>query len=470
MNYLSKCLLASLAAVTSAACMEKSNEGKVAKLKDLLIDQIIKRGISVPESTPEDIKDALKEKMVAGCEKINFINIVDKMRTPPQKIASFPKNVCITALSPNGKRMLVFEGMGDLAVYTTQKEKLCSIPRHCDCLTPPLHAFSNEGAYLVLARYCSKTESGMIEIVTPDSADTQIIPVGNVLIESLAVNEKRSLIAYAGGCSSHIQFYQRLNHTAPFEKIAAFGVGHLIALNKEGTKAAAAHHGDLLIYDISDLANPSELYRVYAHQIPSLQFCTHSDAVIIPVRNEQKSLLPIEAEEHIVFASLCEGIIFSSLAMSNDGNKLICLVNGTPRFTYMADPQTKQLELPMQEKYLLACLHDEDTALTVCTHHDVYQYDLTKLKLFETRFAKSIKDMAVDDVPVALALQSMAAQEYQNCAQGKVPEQQNMFVNQAIEKLFSVPEHTPQKSFVQSIQLPLLGMAGLLFAVCVFSN
>jgi len=451
---------------------------EVPKYKNMLIKCIIEKGISVPGGTlPADLTTAIKEEMLAGRE-INFIEILNKIPTPKSKVASLRPIEFIVALSQNGKRLLAHHSEKlTLSVYDAQTgNQIFAVPKHCDCMTPPIHALSADGSHLAFVTHCSKNKLDTLEIFRPDHGEIQTIPLSGFRAESLVLNGDGSVLFCAGGCSSPIQVYQRPNSTDDFVARTAFGTGYMLALNREGNRLAGLTHGELTVYDISALDAPQELYRVYIEEAMHFQFCSGSNDVMIlesvarRTDFEGVSASPNGRLRHLV---LTPGTFFPSVTMTADGRKIIALVDGKVRFTYVVDGMPeKLLELPkpQHENFNLMQLHDDDTTLTVCTDHVIHRYDLAPFRQVEKRFAKSLPDMAVDDVPVALELLKMSVQEYKQRAQQTTPVAHETAVDREIRKLISPTSNSYEPSLIQRLQLPFLGIATLLLAACAVCN
>ncbi len=119
------------------------------------------------------------------------------------------------------------------------------------------------------------------------------------------------------------------------------------------------------------------------------------------------------------------------------------------KFLELERPRDERDE-SLREKFNLVRLHDDDTVVTACTNHAVYRYDVEQLCKAESRFAKSIDAMAIDDVPVACSIMKMTDSEYKKSV---------------LQPLQNGKEAT--KSFMQRMKLPLLGAAvGLFFVWC----
>jgi hypothetical protein len=173
-----------------------------------------------------------------------------------------------------------------------------------------------------------------------------------------------------------------------------------------------------------------------------------------------------------------ENTILPSVAISSTGRKITSLVDSGVRFTYLIDDEAKkflELEKPrdekdesLHEKFNLVRLHDEDTVVTACSHHAVYRYDVKQLCEVESRFAQSIDDMAIDDVPVARLIMQMPDSEYKKRVLQPSQNVQETPVDKKIRALMGSQNPAPAtKSFMQRMQLPLLGAAvGFFFVWC----
>lgn len=453
---------------------------RIPTLKDLVINIIIKQGISVPDTAvPVELTQLIKSKMLAGC-KIDCIDILKKVAVPREKVVALRPIEFIAALSPNGKKLLAHHSEKlTFSVYDVDSGKMVyEIPKHCNCTSTPLYSFSYDGNDLAFYVECSENNQGKLEIFKVGQGRTQVIPFSNFRAQAVKLSRDGSMCVCAGGCGDSLRLFKRNSSTGCFELSGSFGHGYIVAISHDNKKVAALTHGELSVYD-SEAGQA--LYRITACDSPNLQFYSQSDDVLVAALHGLAAIQKIAINEtgvKLLRLQVDEKTTLPSVAISSSGQKIISLVDGSVRFTYLIeDEEAKFLALqkpwdekdaPFHEKFNLVSLHENDTVVTACTHHAVYRYDVEQLRKVELRFAKSIDDMAVDDVPVAIALMQMTDFEYKNRVLRPSQNAKENPVDKTIRALMGSQNPAPTtKSFLRQMQLPLLGAAvGLLFFWC----
>lgn len=476
MNGILRYFFAVLASTAALNGLEKVPPAEQLSLKQLAIKTIIKRRIPVRDAElPVELRQELKQEMLDGRE-IDFIAILNKIPVPRKKVTSLRPIESIVSMSPNGKKLLAHHSEKlTFSVWDADTgTMLCEIPRHCDCLSAPLHSFSYEGTDLAFLTHCHKKKQDMLEVFKPDCGDMQTMVFTDFSAEAIALSADGSVLVCAGGCGVPLRVYKRPAHTADFVLVNMFGAGYIIALSQDNKKLAALTHGYLTVYDLD---TTKALYQAQKSDTPNLQFCPSTGDVLIATHASTSGQENTENINDGIFVHIPvpAQTFLPSVSSSSSGCKITSLVNGVPRFTYLIDGKAERyLELAISDdnKFNLIQLHDDDTAVTACTDHDVYQYDVKQLSQVESRFAKSLDDMAVDDVPVALALLQMSVADFKKRASQPALRMDETRVDKEIRELVFPGSSTMdyQQSLLQRIQLPLVGVAGFFLALCAVCN
>lgn len=463
-----------LASIASLNGLEK-DDSKIPMLKQLAAKAIIKHGISIADTTvPAEVAKVIKHEML-GDQKLDCIEILKKVRVSREKITELPSIQFIVSLSPNGKKLLAYHSEKlTFAVYHADSGKIAyEIPKHCNCISVPLYSFSYDGNDLAFYTPCIENNQEKLEIFRSGQGRIQSILFSDFCAKTVKLSRDGMMCVCAGGCGVPLRIFKRKSGKENFEFAGSFGYGYFIAISPDNKKIATLSHGELVVYDTE---TQKELYQVTAYDVANLQFSLQNDDVFIAGPDKPTAIRKTGGNEacgKVIQLRVDEKTIPLSVALSSNGKKAISLVDGKIQFTYLFGDADNILEierpfenkdLHAQEKFNLVRLHNDDTVITACTHHAVYRYDVKQLQDVESRFAKSIESIAIDDIPIALALMRMTESEYKKRALQPAQETQ---LDKKIRALMGTQNQVP--SLLQRMKFPLLGVAaaaGLVFFMC----
>lgn len=452
---------------------------KVPSLKEMVLQKLVKESHPIPDKEiPEELRDLIKQKILGDQQEIDFLQILKQITVRATQVLHLQPLEFIVALSPDGKKLLAHHSENfSFRVYDVDSgKKLCEIPKHCDCIPQPLYSFSNDGNRLAFLTRCHKKNQDTLEIYQPEHDRVQTIGFTDFCAQAVAMSGDGSMLVCAGGCGVHLRMY-RLSMSGNFVHTRNFGCGYIIAISPDNRKIASLSHDFLNVYDDQ---SGEVLFETYARDVPNLQFCAHDEKVFMaaegfpPVRENRAD----EKRGKIFKFLVHEKTSLPSVAISCNGEKVISLVNGRVRLTYLlkTDGSQKFLELekPAQDALHVVRLHDDDLVVTACTHHDVYTYDLEQLAQLESRFVKPLEKMAIDDVKAASRLLMMICEKNKKTLKQKkitqfsIDEEINKIVSPQISgEMTSTPG---AQSLISKVQWPLFGLSAFVLALCVVRN